>query len=130
MKTSRIEMHTNEKGELLSIEANKHVPFEIKRTYFILNNHKKLDRGFHAHKNLNQAAICLTGSCSIFFDDLKEKKTVKLSSPDKLVLIPPMVWHEVREFSSDCILVVFADDFYNEEDYIRDFSAFKNFINN
>ena len=127
MKTYKIKVHSNEKGELLSIEGKKDFPFEIKRTYFILNNYKKLDRGFHAHKNLNQAAICLKGSCSIYFDDLNENKIINLSSPDKLVLIPPLVWHEVREFSSDCILAVFADDFYDENDYIRDFKTFEDF---
>lgn len=128
MKIYKIKVHSNEKGELLSIEGKKILPFEIKRTYFILNNYKKLDRGFHAHKKLNQAAICLKGSCSIYFDDLNEKKIINLSSPDKLVLIPPLVWHEVREFSSDCILAVFADDFYDENDYIRNFKTFEDFL--
>ena len=130
MKTINLNSIRDEKGELCAIEAGRSIPFDIKRVYYIFGNTNNLPRGFHAHKKLNQAAFCISGSCHINFDDLKEQKKVFLDSPNKIVLIPPLVWHEMHNFSSDCILVVLADDIYDEDDYIRDFEEFKLFIKN
>lgn len=130
MKTINLNSIRDEKGELCVIEAGRSIPFDIKRVYYIFGNTNNLPRGFHAHKKLNQAAFCISGSCHINFDDLKEQKKVFLDSPNKIVLIPPLVWHEMHNFSSDCILVVLANDIYDEDDYIRDFEEFKLFIKN
>lgn len=130
METIYLNSIRNEKGELCAIEAGRSIPFDIKRVYYIFGNTNNLPRGFHAHKKLNQAAFCISGSCYIYFDDLKEQKKVFLDSPNQIVLIPPLVWHEMYNFSSDCILVVLASDIYDEDDYLRDFEEFKLFIKN
>ena len=69
-------------------------------------------------------AICVSGSCRFIMDDGKTKEEFTLARSDQAILIDPMVWHEMHDFSSDCVLLVMADDFYDESDYIRDYETF------
>jgi dTDP-4-dehydrorhamnose 3,5-epimerase-like enzyme len=113
------------RGNLIAIEQLKNIPFEIQRVYYIFNTKEGVRRGFHAHKNLKQMAVCLSGSCKFLLDDGKEKiDEVVLDSPQKGLLIENMVWHEMYDFSVDCILLVLASEYYNENDYIRDYNEF------
>ncbi|MGA4446382.1 sugar 3,4-ketoisomerase [Ectopseudomonas chengduensis] len=114
----------DERGHLTVVESTKSIPFEIKRVYYLTNLSPELPRGFHAHKELQQAAVCLSGSCKVLLDNGQEKQWVALNSPSKAIRIEPMVWHEMQDFSDDCVFLVFASDFYNEADYIRDYSEF------
>lgn len=114
----------NADGKLVVIESARNLPFEIKRTYFIMNVRKGESRGFHAHKELRQVAVCLKGSCKMILDDGINKQTVAMNSTKEGLLIDKMIWHEMHEFSDDCILAVFADDYYDEEDYIRSYDCF------
>jgi dTDP-4-dehydrorhamnose 3,5-epimerase-like enzyme len=118
----------DDRGELTVLEQNDLVPFDIKRVYYIYNTIKNISRGFHAHKNLEQLAICISGSCLILLDDGNKKENVLLDNPNKGLLINKMIWHEMSNFSSDCILMVLASDFYDEDDYIRSYEAFKELI--
>lgn len=119
----------DERGSLVALEANKQIPFDIKRVYYLFGMQPDLPRGFHAHKELVQVAICLKGSCDILMDDGSNKQVVTLSSPDKGLVIDIMQWHEMNNFSEDCVLMVLASDFYEESDYIRDYDVFKRLIN-
>lgn len=112
------------RGALVALEANRHIPFEIKRVYYIYGTAQGVARGFHAHKELKQVAICLKGSCRFVMDDGKDKQQVILATPDKGLLIEPMQWHEMYDFSEDCLLMVLADQVYDESDYIREYSKF------
>lgn len=112
------------RGGLIAIEQYKSVPFDIKRVYFIFDTKKGVERGFHAHKTLHQAAVCVHGSCRILMDKGCDKEMVTLNRPDIGLLIPPMIWHEVRDFSKGCVLLVLASDLYDEGDYIRDYKQF------
>jgi len=112
------------RGALVAIEQNKDIPFEIKRVYYIFNTKHSVARGFHAHKNLTQLAICVAGSCQILLDNGKSKKTVILDNPSKAVIIKSRVWREMYNFSKDCVLLVLADDNYDENDYIRNYEQF------
>ncbi|MFB2659178.1 sugar 3,4-ketoisomerase [Shewanella mangrovisoli] len=112
------------RGALVALEANHHIPFEIKRVYYIYGTAQGLARGFHAHKELKQVAICLKGSCRFVMDDGKGKQEVILASPDKGLLIDAMQWHEMYDFSENCVLMVLASDIYDEDDYIRDYQNF------
>lgn len=114
----------DDRGSLISLEENKNIPFNIKRVYYIFGTKEGVRRGFHAHKKLKQVAVCVSGSCKFLLDDGKEKHHISLSSPEKGLLIEDMVWHEMYDFSDDCVLVVLADDFYDESDYIRDYDEF------
>lgn len=112
------------RGALVALEANRHIPFEIKRVYYIYGTGQDVARGFHAHKALKQVAICLKGSCRFVMDDGKDKQEVILATPDKGLLIDAMQWHEMYDFSEDCLLMVLADQVYDESDYIREYSKF------
>ncbi len=112
------------RGELVAIEQQNTVPFDIKRVYYIYNTDKNISRGFHAHKKLKQLAICVSGSCRMLLDNGKVRENVKLDSPLKGILINDMVWHEMHEFTKDCVLLVLASDYYDEADYIRQYDQF------
>ena len=115
----------DERGLLVALESNKNIPFEIKRVYYIYGTKPNVLRGKHAHKQLQQVAICLHGSCKMLLDDGKNKKIVTLNSPKKGLIVREMIWHEMYEFSKDCVLMILASEFYEEEDYIRNYKEFK-----
>lgn len=115
----------DERGTLVPIEAYRQVPFEIKRIYYLTGLRSDFPRGFHAHKKLKQFAICLTGSCRFVMDDGKKREEFILSDSNTGILIDTLIWHEMHDFSSDCVLLVLASDFYDESDYIREYSDFK-----
>ncbi|MCP1601242.1 dTDP-4-dehydrorhamnose 3,5-epimerase-like enzyme [Aeromonas caviae] len=114
----------DERGSLLALEGNKNIPFDIKRVYYIYGTQNGVARGFHAHKELKQVAICLNGSCRFVMDNGIEKSDVVLNSPSQGLLIDTMQWHEMYDFSSDCILLVLASNVYDEADYIRNYDDF------
>ena len=118
----------DESGNLIALEENKNIPFEIKRVYYIFDTKEGVKRGFHAHKNLEQVLICVSGSCDILLDDGIEKNVIKLENRNEGIHVKKMIWREMFNFSSDCVLMVLASDFYDEEDYIRDYEDFKNYL--
>jgi len=119
----------DDRGSLISIEQSKNIPFDIKRVYYIFGTKQNIRRGFHAHKKLKQVAVCISGSCKFLLDNGETKKTTLLNRPDKGLLINDMIWHEMYNFSSDCVLMVLADDFYDENDYIRNYDEFLKVVN-
>ncbi|HID7802473.1 TPA: sugar 3,4-ketoisomerase [Proteus mirabilis] len=128
IKTIEFKTLGDKRGSLISLESNHNIPFNIKRTYYIFNTEKNVSRGFHAHKKLKQLAICLKGSCDFIMDDGKEKEKITLNSPNIGLIIDPMQWHEMHNFSEDCIVLVLADNVYDESDYIRDYDIFQKSI--
>jgi dTDP-4-dehydrorhamnose 3,5-epimerase-like enzyme len=132
MKLGRLinfEVKGDERGNLIALEGNKNIPFEIKRVYYIYGTEKGVRRGFHAHKNLKQIAVCVSGSCKFLLDDGEKKEVVLLDSPDKGLFINKMIWREMFDFSENCVLIVLASDYYDESDYIRDYDKFLKEIN-
>jgi dTDP-4-dehydrorhamnose 3,5-epimerase-like enzyme len=115
----------DERGSLIAIEAEKSVPFSVRRVYYIFGTKVGVERGFHAHKALNQVAVAVTGSCEMVLDDGETETTVLLDSSERGVLIEPKVWHYMKNFSPDCVLLVLADQHYDEADYIRNYGEFK-----
>lgn len=116
---------TDGRGLLVALESNKSVPFDIKRIYYLTDLKKSEPRGFHAHKNLKQVAICLQGSCRFILDDGKTREEFVLSSPTQGLLIEEMYWREMDQFSEGCVILVLASELYDESDYIRDYNEFK-----
>lgn len=112
------------RGNLVVAEANKNIPFNIQRLYYIFGARPDVPRGFHAHKQLQQIAFCIQGNCKMLMDNGKEKQEVILSEANHGLKIPPMIWHEMHGFSKDCILLVLASDHYDESDYIRNYEDF------
>ncbi|KAB2673988.1 MAG: WxcM-like domain-containing protein [Verrucomicrobia bacterium] len=115
---------TDPRGNLTFIEANRHVPFEIKRVYYLYDVPGGSDRGGHAHKRLHQLIIALAGSFEIVLDDGQTKKPFHLNRSYLGLHVGPMVWREIRNFSSGAVCLVLASDFYDETDYYRDYHAF------
>lgn len=114
----------DERGGLISLEATKQIPFDIKRVYFIYKTQPGLARGFHAHKQLQQVAVCVSGKCRMVLDDGNKREELWLDSPDKGLFIGDLVWREMHDFSDDCVLLVLASEYYDESDYIRDYETF------
>lgn len=115
----------DERGWLIALENLQEVPFEIRRVYYIYGTQPHVRRGKHAHRHLRQLAVCLRGSCRFHMDDGKAKREFLLDRLDRGLLIEPMVWHEMDEFSPDCLLMVLASGPYEEIDYIRDRSSWQ-----
>ncbi|MBJ2118824.1 MULTISPECIES: sugar 3,4-ketoisomerase [Proteus] len=116
----------DERGSLISLEENKNIPFKIKRVYYIFGTKDGVSRGFHAHKELKQLAVCVRGSCRFIMDNGKKREELILDKPNIGLLINPMQWHEMHDFSEDCIIIVLANNYYDESDYIRDYDSFIN----
>jgi dTDP-4-dehydrorhamnose 3,5-epimerase-like enzyme len=111
-------------GCLVSLEAGKNVPFEIKRVYYIFGTKSDFVRGKHAHKDLKQFIICLSGNCDFFLDDGYNKETIHLDSPIKAIYLDGIIWREFTNFSKDCVIIVLVNKFYNEKEYIRTYEDF------
>lgn len=115
----------DERGRLVAVEAGRTIPFDIRRVYYLRDLKADVPRGFHAHRALHQAAVCVAGSCDMVLDDGRQRETVRCDDPARGILILPMLWHEMRNFSADCLLLVFASAGYDEDDYIRDYDEFR-----
>ena len=118
----------DERGGLVSIEANQHIPFEIKRLYYIFNTTNQ-SRGFHAHIDLKQVAVCVKGSCRFILDNGHAREEVTLNSPTQGLYIEALTWREMHDFSEDCVLLVLASEHYDETDYIRSYDEFLSVVN-
>ncbi|AOI30824.1 WxcM-like domain-containing protein [Citrobacter freundii] len=129
MKLIQLSKKGDDRGSLVVVEQGKDIPIEIKRVYYMFDTLKNVRRGFHAHKKLRQVAIPIAGSCRILLDDGVNVENILLDSPTIGLVIEPMVWHEMYDYSEDCILMVLADDLYDENDYIRDYAEFMSAIN-
>lgn len=120
--------HTDPTGSLSFLEAERHIPFPIRRIYYIYDVASGARRGFHAHKNLRQVLICIHGSCKILLDDGSQQQTVPLTSPAEGLLLEQPLWREMYDFSPGAVLMVLASECYDEADYIRDYHDFLAFI--
>ena len=118
----------DDRGSLVALEGLKTVPFEIKRVYYIFGTKKNVSRGFHAHRNIKQVVVCVTGSCRFVIDDGNNREEVLLNSPTKGLLIENFIWREMHDFTSDCVLIVLASEYYKESDYIRNYKDFLKII--
>ena len=116
-------------GVLCIMEAQKHIPFDIKRVYFINNlEHQTSIRGKHAHKELEQVIFCINGSFTLTLDDGVNKQDIWMWKDSVGVILGKDLWHTMHNFSSGCVLLVVASNFYNEDDYIRDYKQFLDYI--
>jgi hypothetical protein len=115
--------YSDARGLLVAIEGTIDVPFSIARAYYIVAA-EGARRGCHAHRTLEQVAVCITGSCRMLLDDATERREVLLDRPDQGLYIGPMRWREIHDFSEGCALLVLASAHHDEADYIRDYPAF------
>ncbi len=118
----------NRKGNLAVIEDDV-IPFEIKRVYYLYDVPSTSRRGGHAHKNLSQVLIAISGSFDVILKDGKNKQTINLNKPDRGLLITKNTWRELENFSSGAVCLVVASAVYDENDYIRNYSDFLKYVN-
>ena len=112
------------RGNLTFIEGGRHVPFEIKRVYYLYDVPGGATRAGHAHRNLRQFLIAMSGSFDVHVDDGKLKKTYHLNRSYYGLFIPSMVWREIDNFSSGSVCLALASEFYEEADYYRTYTDF------
>ena len=112
------------RGNLTSIESQRHVDFKIKRIYYLYDVPGGAERGGHAHKNLFQLIVAISGSFDVVLDDGENRKIVQLNRGDTGLTLSPYIWREINNFSTGAVCLVLASDYYYELDYIRDYEDF------
>lgn len=115
---------SGEQGALTAIEGTRDIPFEVKRIYYITNVPENARRGFHSHKRLHQVLLCLNGSVTIQVQNGKIVEEFVLDNPSEGLYIGPNVWREMYNFSPSAVLMVLASEYYDENDYTRDYETY------
>jgi dTDP-4-dehydrorhamnose 3,5-epimerase-like enzyme len=119
---------TNRSGNITPISNDVDLPFNIQRLYYLYDVPSGQSRGGHAHFELQQLIVALSGSFDVVIDDGRNKKIVTLNRPDYGLLIIPGIWRDLVNFSSGAVCFVIASDIYKESDYIRDYNQFLNYV--
>lgn len=113
------------RGRLAVVQLGAELPFVARRVYWIHGAKPGIRRGFHAHKRLNQLFVCVAGSCKVSLSDGRKEETIDMTAFGSALSVGPGTWRVISDLSPDCVLMVLADRPYEEDDYIRDFAAFK-----
>lgn len=108
----------------MAFENGTNLNFTPQRTYIIYDNRDNIRRGYHAHINLKQLAVCVAGSCKFMVYDGISRDVFELNSPSRGLYLEGLVWREMYDFSPDCVLMVLASDNYDTTDYVRDYQKF------
>ncbi len=117
------------RGNLGIIEGNT-LPFSIKRVYYLFDVPSSASRGGHAHKEQLEFLISISGSFDVLIDNGVNKEIITLNKPDRGLLIPTRIWRELDNFSSGAVCLVISSDEFDEDDYIRDYTDFVEYISN
>lgn len=112
------------RGKLTFLEGGTHVPFDIRRVFYLYDVPTGESRGAHAHRQLHQFLICLSGGFDLALDDGRNKSTVHLKHPWQGLHVPPMIWASEVNFEPGSVCLVLASASYDEADYIRDYPEF------
>jgi len=112
------------RGTLTFLEGGRHVPFDIRRVYYLYDVPGGAERGGHAHKELHQLIVAMSGSFDVVLDNGREKQRIHLNRSYNGLYICPMIWRELDNFSSGSVCMVLASNHYDEADYYRDYQEF------
>ena len=118
------------RGQLVALEANRQIPFDVKRVFYIYGTQEGVPRGNHSHYKTKQFLVAVNGSCKVTLDNGKEKETFDLNKPNLGLFQDALVWGTMHDFSNDCVLMVLANEHYDESDYIRDYDKFLKEVKN
>jgi len=116
---------TDTRGNLTFVEGGRHIPFDIRRVYYLYDVPGGSERGGHAHKGLTQLIIAMSGSFDVVLDDGNGKKRFHLNRSYHGLFVCPMIWRELDNFSSGSVCMVLASNLYDEEDYFRNYSDYQ-----
>jgi hypothetical protein len=118
-------LRSDNRGSLGFAQQGDHIPFPVKRIFYIYDIPQGGSRAGHAHREQHQYLIMLSGSCRVKIDDGVERTAVVLNSPQVALYAPPLVWLDIDGFSAGSICLVLTSDVYSEGDYVRDYAEFK-----
>ena len=118
------------RGQLVALEANRQIPFDVKRVFYIYGTQEGVPRGNHSHYKTKQFLVAVNGSCKVTLDNGKEKETFDLNKPNLGLFQDALIWGSMHDFSSDCVLMVLADEYYDASDYITDYDKFLKEVKN
>ncbi len=127
-KLDELKVLGDARGQLIALEVNQQIPFEIKRVFYIYGTLFKVSRGNHSHYKTKQYLVAVSGSCKITLDDGKLKKTYTLNKPNLGLFQDALIWGKMHDFSSDCVLMVLASEHYDKDDYITDYKKFQDIV--
>ena len=126
VKLNKIE---DPRGNITFLESKKHIPFDISRVYYLYDTPSGAERGGHAHYDLEQLIVAVSGSFDVLIDDGQNKEIITLLRPDEGLLISSMIWRELMNFSGGAVCLVLASNLFEESDYIRDYNEVLNTLN-
>ena len=112
------------RGQLVALEANRQIPFDVKRVFYIYGTLDGIPRGNHSHYKTKQFLVAVNGSCKVTLDNGKEKETFDLNKPNLGLFQDALIWGSMHDFSLDCVLMVLSDDYYDVSDYITNYDKF------
>lgn len=112
------------RGQLVALESNRQIPFDIKRVFYIYGTQEGVPRGNHSHYKTKQFLVAVNGSCKVTLDNGKTKETFNLDEPNIGLFQDALIWGCMHDFSKDCVLLVLADAYYDASDYITDYKKF------
>jgi hypothetical protein len=115
---------TDRQGNLTFVEGGRHLPFEVRRVFWVYDVPSGADRGAHAHKELHEVLVCISGSVDVHVDDGFRKQVITLNRPWRGLHIPPMIWASEDNFAPGTVYCVLASAAYAADDYIRDYDDF------
>ena len=112
------------RGQLVALEENRNIPFDLKRVFYIFGTQEGVSRGNHSHYKTKQFLVAVSGSCKVTLDDGYNKETFNLNKPNLGLFQDALIWGTMHDFSSDCVLMVLANEYYDASDYITDYDKF------
>jgi hypothetical protein len=123
-KLIELPLRSDPRGNLVFAQEGDHIPFPVKRIFYIYDVPEGASRAGHAHRAQHQCLILLSGSCAVKIDDGARRSQVVLSSPRVALYVPPLTWLDIERFSAGSICLVLTSDVYTEGDYVRDYSEY------
>lgn len=130
VKYIEFEQLGDNRGNLVVLEGNKNIPFEMKRVFYIYGSDKDVIRGQHANRNSEFVLINVCGRSKVKVNDGKNTKIFELDKPHSGIYLPKMIWKDMFDFSSDSVLLVLSSEYYDEKEYIRNYDNYKNIVMN
>ena len=129
-KTTEFNVLGDHRGQLIALEENREVPFDIKRVFYIYGTQEGVSRGEHSHYKTKQFLVAVNGSCKVTLDGGTKKETFDLNKPNIGLFQNALIWGSMHDFSSDCVLMVLANNYYDENDYIHNYDDFLELVKN